>query len=105
MLLQLLRSLLLTWNIRSGQIVAGGENVADLEKIRADAPMLQQKMKPRHLTMIAVGALSEISFFDIVPHIPQVEVSVLVCLLGQDLLSTVVGLPALSYVGFLWESC
>jgi len=38
-----------------GQVVAGGNNVQDLEKIMADAPMLQQKMKPRHLAMIAVG--------------------------------------------------
>ncbi|KAF9448088.1 amino-acid permease inda1 [Macrolepiota fuliginosa MF-IS2] len=38
-----------------GQVVAGSNNVEDLEKIMADAPMLQQKMKPRHLTMIAVG--------------------------------------------------
>ncbi|KAF5353980.1 hypothetical protein D9756_006930 [Leucocoprinus leucothites] len=38
-----------------GQVVAGASNVDDLEKIMADAPMLQQKMKPRHLTMIAVG--------------------------------------------------
>lgn len=38
-----------------GQAVVGGDNVVDVEKIRADAPMLQQKMKPRHLTMIAVG--------------------------------------------------
>lgn len=32
-----------------------GNNVEDIEKIMADAPMLQQKMKQRHLTMIAVG--------------------------------------------------
>jgi hypothetical protein len=32
-----------------------GNNIEDIEKIMADAPMLQQKMKPRHLTMIAVG--------------------------------------------------
>jgi len=38
-----------------GQVVAGGENLTDLEKHNADNPMLQQKMKPRHLTMIAVG--------------------------------------------------
>ncbi|KAJ3565537.1 hypothetical protein NP233_g7567 [Leucocoprinus birnbaumii] len=38
-----------------GQVVAGANNVEDLQKIMADAPMLQQKMKPRHLTMIAVG--------------------------------------------------
>ncbi|KAF5354215.1 hypothetical protein D9756_006924 [Leucocoprinus leucothites] len=38
-----------------GQVVVGANNVDDLEKIMADAPMLQQKMKPRHLTMIAVG--------------------------------------------------
>jgi amino acid transporter len=37
-------------------------NAADLERIRADAPMLQQKMKPRHLTMIAVGAPSEVLY-------------------------------------------
>ncbi|KAF9044928.1 APC amino acid permease [Panaeolus papilionaceus] len=38
-----------------GQIVAGGKNVSNLERVVADAPMLQQKMKPRHLKMIAVG--------------------------------------------------
>ncbi|KIM38521.1 hypothetical protein M413DRAFT_447751 [Hebeloma cylindrosporum] len=38
-----------------GQVVAGGNNVKDLERVLADAPMLQQKMKPRHLQMIAVG--------------------------------------------------
>ncbi|KAJ2933240.1 hypothetical protein H1R20_g3809, partial [Candolleomyces eurysporus] len=38
-----------------GQVVSGSQNVADLEKVLADAPMLQPKMKPRHLTMIAVG--------------------------------------------------
>ena len=41
--------------IVSGQIVAGSNNVEDVEKVMADAPMLQQKMKSRHLTMIAVG--------------------------------------------------
>ncbi|TFK63718.1 amino-acid permease inda1 [Pluteus cervinus] len=41
--------------VTAGQVVAGGNNVEDLEKIMADAPMLQQKMKPRHLQMIAVG--------------------------------------------------
>jgi amino acid permease len=40
----------------SGQVVSGANNVEDLERIMADAPMLQQKMKPRHLQMIAVGA-------------------------------------------------
>lgn len=38
-----------------GQVVAGASNVQDLEKVVADAPMLQQKMKPRHLQMIVVG--------------------------------------------------
>ncbi|KAF7760107.1 hypothetical protein Agabi119p4_10783 [Agaricus bisporus var. burnettii] len=38
----------------AGQAVYGN-NVEDIEKIMADAPMLQQKMKQRHLTMIAVG--------------------------------------------------
>ncbi|KXN92037.1 Amino-acid permease inda1 [Leucoagaricus sp. SymC.cos] len=38
-----------------GQVVVGGNNVEDIEKIMADAPMLQQKMKARHLTMISVG--------------------------------------------------
>ncbi|KAG6830788.1 hypothetical protein H0H87_007041 [Tephrocybe sp. NHM501043] len=38
----------------TGGIVISGANV-DTEKLRADNPMLQQKMKPRHLTMIAVG--------------------------------------------------
>ncbi|KAF9531465.1 APC amino acid permease [Crepidotus variabilis] len=37
-----------------GQVVAGS-NISDIERIQADAPMLQQKMKPRHLQMIAVG--------------------------------------------------
>ncbi|KAJ3547145.1 hypothetical protein NMY22_g1763 [Coprinellus aureogranulatus] len=39
----------------AGQVVAGSQNVSDLERVLADSPMLQQKMKPRHLTMIAVG--------------------------------------------------
>lgn len=39
-----------------GQVIAGGSNVEDLEQVLADTPMLQQKMKPRHLKMIAVGA-------------------------------------------------
>ncbi|KAH9476314.1 Amino-acid permease inda1 [Psilocybe cubensis] len=38
-----------------GQVIAGGNNVGDIEQIMADSPMLQQKMKPRHLQMIAVG--------------------------------------------------
>jgi len=38
-----------------GLAVHGATNVEDLEKIMADSPMLQQKMKPRHLQMIAVG--------------------------------------------------
>ncbi|KAF8875776.1 APC amino acid permease [Infundibulicybe gibba] len=38
-----------------GQVVVGDHNAEDLERIKADAPMLQQKMKPRHLQMIAVG--------------------------------------------------
>ncbi|TFK32370.1 APC amino acid permease [Crucibulum laeve] len=38
-----------------GQLVAGSQNVDDLERVLADAPMLQQTMKPRHLQMIAVG--------------------------------------------------
>ncbi|KAL0581271.1 Amino-acid permease inda1 [Marasmius crinis-equi] len=38
-----------------GQVIAGDLSEADLEKLRADGPMLQQKMKPRHLSMIAVG--------------------------------------------------
>ncbi|KAH8830166.1 APC amino acid permease [Flagelloscypha sp. PMI_526] len=37
----------------AGQVVAG--SVDDLEKVQKDSPMLQQKMKPRHLNMIAVG--------------------------------------------------
>ena len=40
----------------SGQVIAGAHNVEDLAHLQADAPMLQQKMKPRHLQMIAVGA-------------------------------------------------
>ncbi|TFK18849.1 amino-acid permease inda1 [Coprinopsis marcescibilis] len=39
----------------AGQVVNGANNVEDLEKVMADAPMLQQQMKPRHLQMIAVG--------------------------------------------------
>lgn len=37
------------------QVVAGELSGDDLEKVRADGNMLQAKMKPRHLTMIAVG--------------------------------------------------
>lgn len=42
----------------SGQVVAGSNNVKDLDRVLAEGPMLQQKMKPRHLQMIAVGTLS-----------------------------------------------
>ncbi|KAG6827898.1 hypothetical protein H0H92_010033 [Tricholoma furcatifolium] len=38
----------------TGGIAIAGSNI-DTEKLRAENPMLQQKMKPRHLTMIAVG--------------------------------------------------
>ncbi|PFH49462.1 hypothetical protein AMATHDRAFT_41527 [Amanita thiersii Skay4041] len=38
-----------------GQTIAGGGNLEDFERAKADNPMLQQKMKPRHLKMIAVG--------------------------------------------------
>ncbi|KAK7453496.1 Amino-acid permease inda1 [Stygiomarasmius scandens] len=37
------------------QVVAGDLNADDLEKVHQEGPMLQAKMKPRHLTMIAVG--------------------------------------------------
>lgn len=37
----------------SEQAVVG--DVSDVEKLKADMPLLQAKMKPRHLTMIAVG--------------------------------------------------
>lgn len=50
------------WLTYSGQLVAGGNNVQDLERILADAPMLQQKMKPRHLAMIAVGEHTYVMF-------------------------------------------
>ena len=55
-------------NVQSGQIVAGESNIDDVEKLRADAPMLQQKMKPRHLTMIAVGASPQDLFHHRVLH-------------------------------------
>jgi len=87
-----------TWNpfsvlrifvIVSGQIVAGSNNVEDVEKVMADAPMLQQKMKSRHLTMIAVG----MDFFRCVSCLissspAQVDQLVLACSLapGQPLL-------------------
>ena len=38
-----------------GQVVAGANNVSNLDRVLEDSPMLQQKMKPRHLTMVAVG--------------------------------------------------
>ncbi|KAJ8503091.1 hypothetical protein ONZ45_g11159 [Pleurotus djamor] len=38
-----------------GQVISGDVHAGDIEKRLADAPMLQQKMKPRHLNMIAVG--------------------------------------------------
>ncbi|KAJ2916158.1 hypothetical protein MD484_g4244, partial [Candolleomyces efflorescens] len=38
-----------------GQVVAGEGNVKDLEAVMAEGTMLQQKLKPRHLNMIAVG--------------------------------------------------
>jgi yeast amino acid transporter len=42
-------------NFKSQQIVAGDLSGEDLEKVRQQGPMLQAEMKPRHLTMIAVG--------------------------------------------------
>jgi amino acid transporter len=42
-------------NLFSGLEVSGHDNLDDLEKLMLDAPMLQQKIKPRHLTMIAVA--------------------------------------------------
>ncbi|KAF9269780.1 APC amino acid permease [Marasmius fiardii PR-910] len=38
-----------------GQVVSGDLSPEEVEKLKADAPMLQAKMKPRHLNMIAVG--------------------------------------------------
>ncbi|KAF9456227.1 APC amino acid permease [Collybia nuda] len=38
-----------------GQVIQGEHNIENLDKMRAENPMLQQKMKPRHLQMIAVG--------------------------------------------------
>jgi len=39
-----------------GQIISGGtDDPEELERRLKDSPMLQQKMKPRHLQMIAVG--------------------------------------------------
>lgn len=42
----------------SDRLVAGDLSEAEIEKIKADTPMLQAKMKKRHLTMIAVGGWS-----------------------------------------------
>ncbi|KAF8066571.1 APC amino acid permease [Lyophyllum atratum] len=39
----------------TGGILIEGQSIEDAERMRADNPMLQQKMKPRHLQMIAVG--------------------------------------------------
>ncbi|KIJ94433.1 hypothetical protein K443DRAFT_12126 [Laccaria amethystina LaAM-08-1] len=52
-----------TLNTTGGQVIAGASNVQDLEKVLADAPMLQQKMKPRHLQMIAVGSSTGTGLF------------------------------------------
>ncbi|KAF5360268.1 hypothetical protein D9758_009116 [Tetrapyrgos nigripes] len=41
--------------IVGNQVVAGEISGDDLERIRGEGPVLQAKMKPRHLTMIAVG--------------------------------------------------
>ncbi|KAK7062687.1 Amino-acid permease inda1 [Paramarasmius palmivorus] len=38
-----------------GQVVVGDLSDVDRERLKAEGPMLQQKMKPRHLSMIAVG--------------------------------------------------
>ncbi len=38
-----------------GQHVEGIEDPAELERRLKDSPLLQPKMKPRHLNMIAVG--------------------------------------------------
>jgi amino acid transporter len=41
---------------RRGQVISGGtDDPEELERRLKDSPMLQQKMKPRHLQMIAVG--------------------------------------------------
>lgn len=40
----------------SDRLVVGDLTEAEIEKIKSDTPMLQAKMKKRHLTMIAVGA-------------------------------------------------
>lgn len=45
------------------QAVVGAANVDDVDRIMADAPMLQAKMKPRHLTMIAVGTFTAVHSF------------------------------------------
>ncbi|KAK1230652.1 Amino-acid permease inda1 [Marasmius sp. AFHP31] len=37
------------------QVIAGNLSEAELEKIKADAPLLQPKMKPRHVAMMGVG--------------------------------------------------
>jgi amino acid permease len=45
-------------NVDNSQMVNHGrtlEEGGEAEKHKADAPMLQPKMKPRHLNMIAVG--------------------------------------------------
>jgi len=41
----------------SGQVLEGGEGMSPemAQRLRGENPMLQQKMKPRHLVMIAVG--------------------------------------------------
>ncbi|KAF5367285.1 hypothetical protein D9615_010458 [Tricholomella constricta] len=39
----------------TGGLAIAGENIENIEKLRAQNPMLQQKMKARHLQMIAVG--------------------------------------------------
>ncbi|KAI3614271.1 amino-acid permease inda1 [Moniliophthora roreri] len=44
-----------------GQVVSGDLTPEEIEKLRAEAPMLQAKMKPRHLNMIAAEVLVPVS--------------------------------------------
>lgn len=54
--------------IPRGQVVHGG---AAPEFIGHQNPLLQQKMKPRHLAMIAVGGSIGTGLFVSVPNIPK----------------------------------
>ena len=64
---------------RSGQVLEGADGLSPelAERLRAENPMLQQMMKPRHLVMIAVGKHADLLWrMSPSPHISRAGGSV-----------------------------